>query len=794
MIDQFYDDRSEAILQTADGGFAILWRREHYSDVYLTKLSSAGKTVWTRSYGGPDYDAGHSLATTADGGFIIAGMTRSFSPGDTDVYLVRTDGDGNLSWERTYGGPGDDWARSVDLASDGGFIIAGGTQSFGAGSTDVYLIKTDDTGDTVWTRTYGGAGDDEARSVQQVWYAGDVDGFIVAGSTELVAGTGKDFYTLKTTQNGDVEWTESYGQPDGNDVFECVRQTQKGGYVFAGYRQVAASSSRLSFMAMSHRNGRLDAIWMTDRPQDNWLNSVWATQDGGFVAVGAIKGTRYNNMYAVKLDYRLFFKSSEIYAWEDEDVATDVIQSSEGSLLILGWTNSLGRNGTNLYVMRTSDEVPPSPPEDFTATPHEGAVELRWTVPSVWDATGVHIRYATKTYPLKPDWGSPVPNSSDGCFDGPPGSDSSFTHPELEEYTNYYYCAFAYDVFGNYSEPARAKTSLPDSTPPVLTLALFQDPQLSQQIDVYVIGSEPLPPGFVDVRADRERLTARAVDTEERIYLADYTLPDSTGTVSLIAHSIDWSANPDTVAAAFSYALLAPAQGGTISSPDDNLTVEVRRGAPAGSTVVIVVPCIDSDERDLEIDPSNGADTLLFLAPEGIKPSSYYIGPTGLLSGQSAHLEWRYHASDLGEGCTPDQIYIEHDEIGPLESFIDPSKETVVATVSRLGHFSLRVGEKGTSSTLDHSFIHVNSTCPNPFSSQTAFQVEVHARQRVDITVYDVRGRLVAEVFAGTLYPGTHEFVWNGVSSGGSEVSSGVYIATVETLSRVAATKLILTR
>ncbi|MDD2889621.1 MAG: hypothetical protein PHE49_03145, partial [bacterium] len=132
--------------------------------------ASAPDTLWTKTFGGTFSDVGYSVQQTQDSGFIIAGITRSFGAGETDVYLIRTNSSGNANWTKTFGGIGDDYDYSVQQTSEGGFIIAGSTRSFGAGtptSPNVYLIRTNSSGNALWTNTYGGTDYDVGYSVQQ---------------------------------------------------------------------------------------------------------------------------------------------------------------------------------------------------------------------------------------------------------------------------------------------------------------------------------------------------------------------------------------------------------------------------------------------------------------------------------------------------------------------------------------------------------------------------------------------------------------------------------------------------
>jgi hypothetical protein len=142
-------DEGRSVLQTQDGGYIVVGYTNSFgsgnSDVYLIKTDSDGNTLWTRTYGGTSWDIGYSLALAPDGGFVLAGMSLSF--GDSmQFYLIRTDSIGRIRWQKTYGGRSQEWCYSVGITSDGGYILTGSTNSFGAGLDDVFLVKTDSLG------------------------------------------------------------------------------------------------------------------------------------------------------------------------------------------------------------------------------------------------------------------------------------------------------------------------------------------------------------------------------------------------------------------------------------------------------------------------------------------------------------------------------------------------------------------------------------------------------------------------------------------------------------------------
>ena len=210
-----------------------------------------GNQTWIRSYGGDNYDGGTSIDTTANG-YIIAGFTNSYGAGGSDVWLVRTNASGISQWTQTFGGVEDDWASSVSSTADGGYVIAGYTASYGAGCWDAYLIKTDSNGDSVWTRTYGGNLYDAALHVFET----DDGGYIVTGFTGGIGEwIGGDIWIMKTDENGDELWTSTYGGAYEDWGF-ITRPTIDGGYIIAAKtRSFGAGETDIYLIKLASETG-----------------------------------------------------------------------------------------------------------------------------------------------------------------------------------------------------------------------------------------------------------------------------------------------------------------------------------------------------------------------------------------------------------------------------------------------------------------------------------------------------------------------------------------------------------
>jgi hypothetical protein len=223
-----------SLIQTSDGGYAIAGETHSFGagsgDVYLVKLDAKGNLQWTKTIGGENDEWGNSLIQTSDGGYAIAGETHSFGAGSEDVYLVKLDANGNLQWTKTIGEPESEIGYSLIQTSDGGYAIAGATNSFGAGGKDVYVVKLDANGNLQWTRTIGGPEGEIGYSLIQT----SDGGYAIAGATNSFGAGGKDVYVVKLDANGNLQWTRTIGGPKDDEGYSLI-QTSDGGYAIAGY-------------------------------------------------------------------------------------------------------------------------------------------------------------------------------------------------------------------------------------------------------------------------------------------------------------------------------------------------------------------------------------------------------------------------------------------------------------------------------------------------------------------------------------------------------------------------------
>ena len=195
-----------------------------------TKAIETPQTTWTNTFGGITDDYGAFMYQTSDGGYAIVGATTSFGAGGADVWLVKTDQNGNHVWNQTYGGTNNEQAYSVVQTTDSGYALTGAISSFGAGGADVWLVKTDQNGNHVWNQTYGGTNNEQAYSVVQTTDSG----YALTGAISSFGAGGADVWLVKTDQNGNHVWNQTYGGTI-NDYGYSGIQTNDGGYAITGY-------------------------------------------------------------------------------------------------------------------------------------------------------------------------------------------------------------------------------------------------------------------------------------------------------------------------------------------------------------------------------------------------------------------------------------------------------------------------------------------------------------------------------------------------------------------------------
>jgi hypothetical protein len=349
------------ITETSDNGYIFAgstWIEDiggGHSEAYVVKLDSDGDTLWTTNFRGAGEARAYAVRETPDGGYITAGYY-GYLPvaDDRNVCLVKLNSMGGIVWENTYGGTGYDEAHDVRvLRGDSGFVVTGYTRSFGAYGSDVYLIRTDSAGDTLFTRHYGSTINDKGYSVCET-----TDGYVLCGHSQTAAEY--NVFLVKTTSHLDTVWTKTYGGSE-DDVGYSIRLTPADfGFIVAGRTASFGAGGDDGWALKTDSNG--DTLW-TRTVGDSLYNrffSVDTTLGGGYVFGGQYGSVplEERDFYAAKLAADGTIEWEARYGTADEDVALCIEQTDDGRYVMGGYTKDWDTGNMDAFVIRLRSDDP----------------------------------------------------------------------------------------------------------------------------------------------------------------------------------------------------------------------------------------------------------------------------------------------------------------------------------------------------------------------------------------------------------------------------------------------------
>lgn len=351
-------EEGSSIAVTFDKGFIMVGSTGSFglgnSDIYIVKADSNGNYEWSKSYGGPQSDIGLSVKQTSDSGFVIAGYTNSFGAGGYDVYILKTDRLGDTLWTKTFGGTDWDLGYEVVQTLDGGYAIVGETYSFGLGDNDMYLIRIDSNGDLLWTKTYGGVEQDYGRTLIETADTG----FLIAGATYTFDTDSGDAFVVKTNNVGDITWTRHYGGT-GMDMFNDAIESIDLGYVFLGTTTGYDAKSKDAFLFRTDLTGvktwHLTMGWPEGEEEGHELIELKYKQyvmlcTSNFFGAGGI------DFYLVFADETGGFIKGPTFGYNRDERGYSLAKQANGGIALLGTTNSIGSGLTDMLLI-TTDSV-----------------------------------------------------------------------------------------------------------------------------------------------------------------------------------------------------------------------------------------------------------------------------------------------------------------------------------------------------------------------------------------------------------------------------------------------------
>lgn len=317
------------------------------TDGYLLRMDTLGMLLWSKTFGGNNVDVFRSIRILPDSGFIIAGYSNSAGHGGYDGWLLRTDKDGDTLWTKYIGTPDWDFFYDVYPTWDGGFILAGGTYGAGAGDEDMYFVRTDMNGDTLWTRTYGGIYEDEARSICET---GD-SLLVTCGFSMSLGDTLGDAWILRMEENGDTIWTRTLGEPTTKDKAYGIANCSRYSRIFVTGETNAAGNADGFVRALGYAGNTIYTDLAGGNLEDYFTSIVTraegtSTVYGVTYSYGGGNGDCYffGNRYTT-------ITTTHGTLQEDKGFALDT--TLDNGYILCGYTTGFSSNLPNIYLVKT---------------------------------------------------------------------------------------------------------------------------------------------------------------------------------------------------------------------------------------------------------------------------------------------------------------------------------------------------------------------------------------------------------------------------------------------------------
>ncbi len=348
------DEIARCIQVTNDEGYIVTGNIGEYnnSDILLIRTDQDGNIIWEHTFDNQFQDRANSVIQTLDEGFIIAGSTFLDSPNFYDAWIIKTDENGDVVWDSTYGGEDSDHAMSVIQLDDGKFVIVGSSSSYGSGYFDAWLFKIDQEGNLEWENTFSGESNDNGMSLQQTLDGG----FVITGYREFYDEW--DVLLLKTDQNGIMVWDNTFDIND-TDAASSILLTNDGDYMLAGFSQIDSTYITDALLIKVDEDGDLEWFNTYGGSEDEMALSVLQTDDSGYIVTGFTEsfGAGNRDVWLLKTDEDGNIIWDITFGGSEEDLAYSIQQTNDDGFILAGYTRSYGAGNKDAYLIRLGSEV-----------------------------------------------------------------------------------------------------------------------------------------------------------------------------------------------------------------------------------------------------------------------------------------------------------------------------------------------------------------------------------------------------------------------------------------------------
>lgn len=440
------NDQGKYVEQTINEGYIIVGQTGSYGaggyDIWLIKTDALGVEQWNSTFGGSDNDFGSSVLQSTDGGYIIIGSTYSYGAGNEDIWLIKTGSTGHMIWNKTFGGTGVDYGSILQQTNDGGYILVGGTSSYGVGHTNVWLIKTDADGKETWNKTFGVT--NKAASGASVQQTSD-GGYIITGRITVDIYPTYDVWLIKVDANGNKLWEKNFGD-EFDEWGNCVQQTSDNGYIIAANKENDFWLIKTNSVGSEEWNKKYDHSQGIDR-----CSSVQETIEGGFILTGYA--------YVTSLGDRIWLVKTDADGNMQWNMTLGTLsahgywghQTHDNGFIVVG---DISGNLMDVYLIKIGSEGLPNAPTISGEIKGKKGTTYEYIFNAV-DPNGDHVYYFV-------DWGDGTTENWIGPF--PSGQDVKVNHTWAKK-GEYVIIAEAKDTYGHIGPKGILDVTMPQDIP-----------------------------------------------------------------------------------------------------------------------------------------------------------------------------------------------------------------------------------------------------------------------------------------------------------------------------------------
>ncbi|OQY37807.1 MAG: hypothetical protein B6226_04650, partial [Candidatus Cloacimonetes bacterium 4572_65] len=348
-------DQGRDVQQTADGGYIFVGSSVSYGpgywDVWIVKTDENGELEWENSFGGANRESGKSVLLTEDGGYLIGASTESYGAGGYDVWLIKLNSEGTLEWQQTYGGTGRDVLQAAQKTNDGGYVFIAESDSFGAGGDDFWFVKVDAFGTELWNHTFGGTDTDSPYAVQQTTDSG----YILSGLTESFGAGYRDMWLIKTDSAGIEEWNTTYGGAEADIAFDAI-QTSDGGYLLAGETDSYGSGDYDVWLVKTDESGVEEWQSIFGGVESDKAFGVTEVSTGGYTLIGFTWsfGAGQSDVWLINTDENGEEVWQTTLGGSSSDSGRRVRETPDGGYILAASTYSYGVGNMDYWLIKTN--------------------------------------------------------------------------------------------------------------------------------------------------------------------------------------------------------------------------------------------------------------------------------------------------------------------------------------------------------------------------------------------------------------------------------------------------------